>query len=272
MKWLAALLVFLLHAPAWATWSIVAADLETRQVAIASATCLPQATFKRLSAKGLMDVQAIVVPGVGAAVAQAEVDVTGESQRLIFDELSKGTSPRRIIELLKEQDRFETRQFAIVDLQGRHLASTGHDNQPVAVHLHERVVGTPFVFSIQGNILASDEVVYQAARAFREGKGTLAARVMRAMEAADAEGGDRRCTCAKPPETGATADCTLKTAHVAYLLVAKPSDKSGESYNDGEYFLFLNVTDENIEPHENANPVKTLRMRYDAWARSHAER
>ncbi len=270
MRWLTALLLMLSHSTAWATWSIVAADLDTREVAIASATCLPQATFKQLSAKGLMDVQAIVVPGVGAAIAQAEVDVTRENQRLIFDELSKGTSPRRILELLKEKDRFETRQFAIVDLKGRHAASTSEENQAVAVDLHERVAGTPFVFSIQGNILASDEVVYQAARAFRESKGTLVERVMRAMEAADAQGGDRRCTCATPPATAATADCTSKTAHVAYLLVAMPSDKSGESYNDGEYFLFLDVHDENIEPHEDANPVKTLRLRYDAWVKSHA--
>jgi len=272
MKCLVALLIVLSHSTAWATWSIVAADVETREVAIASATCLPQATFKQLSAKGLMDVQAIVVPGIGAAVAQAEVDVTRENQRLIFDELSRETPPRDIIELLREKDRFESRQFAIVDLKGRHAASTGERNQPVAVDLHERVAGTPFVFSIQGNILASDEVVYQAARAFRESKGTLVERVMRAMEVADAQGGDRRCTCSTPPATAATADCTSKTAHVAYLLVAKPSDKSGEGDNDGDYFLLLDVTDENIEPHEDANPVKTLRRRYDAWIRSRANR
>ena len=91
------------------------------------------------------------------------------------------------------------------------------------------------------------------------------------MEAADMQGGDRRCTCATPPMTAASAECESKTAHVAYLLIAKPDDESGESYNDGKYFLFLNVTDENIEPHENANPVKTLRMRYDAWVKSHPE-
>ena len=270
MKWLIVLLLVLCQSQAWATWSIVAADVETREVAIASATCLQQATFQRLSSKGLMDVQAIVVPGVGAAIAQAEVDVTRENQGLIFSELSQGTSPRRILELLQEKERFATRQFAIVDLKGRHAASTGDQNQAVAVDLHERVAGTPFVFSIQGNILASDEVVYQAARAFREGKGTLVERVMRAMEAADAQGGDRRCTCATPPATVATAECMSKTAHVAYLLVAKPDDASGKSYNDGEYFLFLNVTDENIEPHEDANPVKTLRLRYDAWVKSQA--
>ena len=39
----------------------------------------------------------------------------------------------------------------------------------------------------------------------------------------------------------------------------------GESFNDGDYRMFIDVTDQNIEAHENANPVITLRMRYDAW-------
>ncbi|MBA3312434.1 MAG: DUF1028 domain-containing protein [Planctomycetota bacterium] len=252
------------HSTAFATWSIVAADLKTRQVVVASATCLPRATFERLSAKGLMDIQAIVVPGVGVAVAQAEVDTTRTTQKLIFAELSKGTPPSEILELLRQEERFDTRQFGIVDLRGRHAASTGEKAQTAAVDMHERIAVTDLVFSIQGNILASDDVVYQAARAFREGNGDLVERTMRAMEAADREGGDRRCTCATPPKTAATADCTHKTAHVAYLLVANVDDASGESYNDGEYTLFIDVNDQNIEPHENANPVKTLRMRYDA--------
>jgi hypothetical protein len=32
--------------------------------------------------------------------------------------------------------------------------------------------------------------------------------------------------------------------------------------------MFIDVTDANITPAENANPVKTLRMRYDAWKKS----
>ena len=34
--------------------------------------------------------------------------------------------------------------------------------------------------------------------------------------------------------------------------------------------LYLNVTDQDIQPSENANPVVTLRMRYDAWKRGGA--
>ena len=39
----------------------------------------------------------------------------------------------------------------------------------------------------------------------------------------------------------------------------------GDSFNDGDYDMYINVTDDDIQRHENANPVITLRMRYDAW-------
>ena len=38
-----------------------------------------------------------------------------------------------------------------------------------------------------------------------------------------------------------------------------------KTLNDGDWSMYISVTDQDIEPHENGNPVKTLRMRYDAW-------
>ena len=102
-----------------------------------------------------------------------------------------------------------------------------------------------------------------AVAAFKGTGGTMADRVMAAMEAADAQGGDRRCTCESEPVL--EVPCDGKTSHVAYILVANADDTEGESFNDGQYSLFIDVTDENIQPGENANPVKTLRMRYDRW-------
>jgi len=264
--------LFLVPAVTEATWSIVAADLEAREVAIASATCVPQAAFREMGATGLPHVQAIVVPGVGVAAAQAAVDVTRESQRRIHGEIAKGAPPDEILDVLTADGASSERQFAIVDLRGRSAAFTGEETGTVALHMTDRVPGTRIVFSVQGNLLATDEVVYKAARAFREGDGGLAERMMRAMEAADAEGGDRRCTCAQEPKTAATAECVRKTAHVAYLLVAEPGDPAGESYNDGGYALILNVTDENIRAEEDASPVRTLRMRYDARKAGRAAR
>ena len=84
---------------------------------------------------------------------------------------------------------------------------------------------------------------------------------MAAMEAVDAQGGDSRCTCESEPLPNAA--CDGKTSHVAYILMAEKDDTNGSSFNDGVYSLYISATDEDIQPNENANPVKTLRMRYD---------
>ena len=262
--------VFLLASvtPAHATWSVIAVDQKTREVAIASATCVPQAAFAGFPAKGLMDVQAIVVPGKGVAAAQAGVDRTRKNQQMVFDEIGKGTDPARILEMLKEDPNIEVRQFAIVDLQGRMVGFSGQKNQPASLSRQQQVPGTAIYFSIQGNILASDEVVTAAMSAFVDAKGTLADRVMAAMESADARGGDKRCTCETKPLPAATAACESKTSHVAYVLQADPTDKNGAAFNDGQYAMYVAVTNDDILPTENANPVKTLRLRYEAWKKA----
>jgi hypothetical protein len=112
--------------------------------------------------------------------------------------------------------------------------------------------------------------------AFLGASGAMTDRVMAAMEAADASGGDSRCTCpALPAGSPAPAiPCDAKTAQVAYILMADRNDTNGESHNDGKYAMYLTVTQPEsggpnaIHEGENLNPVKTLRMRYDAWRRT----
>jgi len=250
-----------------ATWSVIAVDRATGRVVIASATCVPQGRFAGFPAAGLMDIQAVVVPGVGVAAAQAGVDNTRENQRLIHRELKAGTAPADIIAMLSSDPRMERRQFGIVDLQGRCAGFSGSENGAASLAVSDSVPGTGIVFSIQGNILASDDVVHDAVAAFKAdgpaGASELTDRVMAAMEAADRAGGDQRCTCSTEPVPD--APCAFRTSFVAYLLVADPDDPEGESYNDGDWSLYLNVTDENLRPGEDANPVVTLRARYDAW-------
>jgi len=247
-----------------ATWSVIAIDTRTGQVVIASATCVAQARFPGFPARDLMDIQAIVVPGVAVAAAQAGVDRTRANQELIYRELRAGTAPEEIIEMLSEDPDFESRQFGIVDLQGRCAGHSGSGNREASLAVADSVPDAGIYFSVQGNILASDDVVHLAVEAFKSESGTMADRVMAAMEAADAAGGDGRCTCESEPVLD-HVPCDGKTSHVAYILVANPDDPEGESFNDGEYSLYIDVTDENIEVGENANPVITLRMRYDRW-------
>ncbi len=261
-------LAILLAAPvsSFATWSVTALDQRTGQIVAASATCVAQAGFARMNATGLMDIQAIVVPGVGVAAAQAAVDRTRANQKLIYAELANGTDPARILELLQQDPAIDSRQFGILDMKGRHAGWSGSGNQASSLHEQGSVEGTGIWYSIQGNILMSDKVVHAAVAAFSRAGGELTDRVMAAMEAADAEGGDKRCTCDSEPKV--SAPCEGKTAHVAYIVRADKTNKNRESYNDGDYAMYISVTNEDIGPTENANPVKTLRARYDSWKKA----
>jgi uncharacterized Ntn-hydrolase superfamily protein len=265
-----ALTLTLLPSAAEATWSVIAVDRATRMVVIASATCV---TASGLAGRGgLKSIQAIVVPGVGIAAAQAAVDGSRRNQQLIFDELKKGTVPSDILLLLKADPAIEGRQFGIVDLQGRLAGFSGSRNGAASLDVQGQGPGTEIYYSFQGNILTSDAVVKDAVAAFLEASGALTDRVMAAMEAADAAGGDSRCSCDNPRNPAVAAPCTNKTSHVAYLLRAEAGDKAGPEYQTGEYSLFIDVTDQNILPSEDANPVKTLRMRYDAAKKGTAPR
>jgi uncharacterized Ntn-hydrolase superfamily protein len=195
---------------------------------------------------------AVVVPGKGVAACQAATDGTHQNQTIVFEELQKGTDPRQIIDLLSQDPAFQSKQYGILDLEGRVAAHTGLNNGFVAEDMHGQVPNA----------------------------GALTDRVMAAMEAADASGGDARCTC--PPASAGTSaiPCTTKTAHVAYILMAEPTDTNGDSHSNGKYALYLTVSQPDPVPPgaaftthgpnqikigENLNPVKTLRMRYDVW-------
>jgi len=264
---IAAAVSLLVPSTAFATWSVIAVDLSTGRVVIASATCVDRDDMF------LRGVQAVVVPGKGVAACQAGVDNTHANQMLVFAELQKGTDPARIIELLSADPAFQSRQFGILDLKGRSAGHSGLSNGYVTQDIQGRVPGTQIYYSIQGNILRPGEVVPNAVKAFLANTGSLTDRVMAAMDVADASGGDSRCTCPPPPADGSAPPiaCEGKTAHVAYILMAEKNDPNGESHNDGKYAMYITVNQpaqggpNAIKPGENLNPVKTLRMRYDAW-------
>ncbi len=265
----AALLVALPRA-AHATWSVIAVDLATGRVVIASATCVNN------NDAFLMGVQAVIVPGKGVAACQAGVDGTHANQMLVFTELQKGTDPARIIEMLSADPAFQSRQFGILDLQGRGAGHSGLTNGYVSQDVQGRVPGTQIYYSIQGNILRPGEVIPNAERAFLHTTGSLTDRVMAALEIADQYGGDSRCTCPPLPADGAKPliPCEGRTSYVAYILMSEKTDTNGDSHNNGKYAMYLTVTQPEqggpnaIRAGENLNPVKTLRARYDRWRKS----
>jgi uncharacterized Ntn-hydrolase superfamily protein len=265
--------------PAFATWSVVAVDAKTGQVIIASSTCVRQQGFperKPNGARDLMDVQAVIVPGIGVAACQAGVDNTRENQMLVYREIQKGTLPADIIEMLKKDPNVERRQFGIVSIpngktitaQNNRAGFNGTGNSRSSLYFGGQV--GDFFYQVQGNTLLGDQVVYQAALAFTRAKGTLADHVMAAMEAADANGGDHRCNCGN--NAAPNFPCDNKTSHVAYIAIANKDDVIGSTHNDGKYYAYIAVGDNDLKKGESANPVKTLRMRYNAWVKAGSKR
>ena len=102
--------VAILAAPARATWSILAVDTATGEIAMGSATCLSQ-----------VDVEAItpvLLVGKGGGFVQAGISL--DDRQIIWDQLKIGTAPADILALIAQADpQFSLRQIAIVDLEGR---------------------------------------------------------------------------------------------------------------------------------------------------------
>src|SRR5688500_16756085 len=136
----------LLPSTAFATWSVLAVDRTTGRVVMGAASCVDTADDTMKTAI------AVVVPGKGIATCQAAADGTRQNQMLVFDALQKGADPKDIIELLSRDPSFQSRQFGILDLQGRAAAHTGLQNGYVAQHMSGQVPGTEIFYAIQANI------------------------------------------------------------------------------------------------------------------------
>lgn len=121
---------------AHATWSVVALNRATGRMVVSSATCVSQTALRGFPSSGLMDVQAIIAPGFGVAAAQAGVDRTRANQSLIHGELRKGTHPSEILAQLMTDPGIQTRQFGIIDLQGRAAGFSGARNLAASLSVY----------------------------------------------------------------------------------------------------------------------------------------
>jgi uncharacterized Ntn-hydrolase superfamily protein len=130
--------------------------------------------------------------GVGAAATQAVVDVSYGPQALAL--LRQGLSPDDVVKRVWESDpdpkptdwtKFG-RQFAVIDAKGNVAAYTGPKADAWAGHRLGKFC------TAQGNILASDSVVSSMVNAFEHTEGHLSLRLMAALEAGQAAGGDKR--------------------------------------------------------------------------------
>jgi len=123
--------------------------------------------------------------GVGAVATQSFVDPSYGPLGLAL--LRAGRSaPEALAGLLAADEGRDVRQVAMIDAQGRVAAHTGRK----CIAEAGQVVGRGY--SVQANLMASAAVWPAMARAFEAAKGDLADRMLAALEAAEAAGGDIR--------------------------------------------------------------------------------
>lgn len=252
----------LLAARADATWSIIIVDSATREVGVGSATCL---TSEDLEA-GVP----VVLVGIGGGAAQSSGDVTGANRRIIWDDLLAGVDPALILANLQYPGSLhQSRQYGIVDAYNRAVTFSGSLNGAYAGG-KTGTFGT-MTYAIQGNVLTGQPVVDMAEAALLNTPGAMPEKLMAAMEAAAAMGGDGRCSCStrNPTMCGSPPPSFTKSAHVGFVIVARRGDSDGDctaaGCASGVYYMNLNVP---FQPTTAPDPVVQLRGQFDGWRAS----
>jgi uncharacterized Ntn-hydrolase superfamily protein len=130
--------------------------------------------------------------GVGMAATQAIVDVSYGPKAIAL--LRAGMAPPAIIKAIWDSDpdprpdnwTKQGRQFAVIDAKGNTAVFTGPKATEWAGHNQGKFC------TAQGNILAGEAVVAGMVKAFEETTGHLSMRLMAALDAGQAAGGDKR--------------------------------------------------------------------------------
>ena len=122
---------------------------------------------------------------VGAIATQAETIVLYGTNGLKL--LKMGFSPQTALEtMLKEDSDRESRQVIIIDREGRSVAFTGRETSDWKGHF----IGKDYV--VAGNMLVGNSVIDAMAEAFESSEGELSEKLMKALEAGQKAGGDKR--------------------------------------------------------------------------------
>ncbi len=123
--------------------------------------------------------------GIGAVATQAYHDLRYGAEGL--GALRRGRTAEEVVgELTVDDPESVFRQLGVVDASGRAATFTGAQCTPWAGGRHGDS------WAVQGNILAGPHVVEAVAAAYGEAIGTFAERLVTALLAGDAAGGDRR--------------------------------------------------------------------------------
>src|SRR5215472_2558978 len=206
------------------TYSIVARDSQTGQLGVAV-----QSHWFSVGS---------VVPwaesGIGAVATQSFVDPSYGHLGLQLMRAGR-SAPDALKGLLAADSNREVRQVAMIDAQGHVAAHTGTKNIQAAGHK----VGKDY--SVQANLMTNDRVWPEMSKAFEEAKGDLAERMLAALDAAQAAGGD------------------IRGRQSAALIIVAPKS-SGRSWEDRIFDLRV---EDSPEPLVELRRLVTLQRAYN---------
>ena len=156
------------------TFSVLARDPVDGRLGIAVSSCIlavGRAVPAARAGVGVVAVQARSRRGLGTS---------------LIGGLAEGATPQELVRRAAHAAEDADRQIAVLDASGRVAADTGQGSFPVSGHL------TGEGFSVQGNMLASDDVLPAMAQAVSATGGDLADRLLAALTAGQDAGGDLR--------------------------------------------------------------------------------
>ena len=231
------------------TFSIVAVDPATGEVGAAGASCVDGVG----DLGGLIDIISGIIPGRGGINSQAYVCIPNVNLQNGLARMEAGDSPGEIISWLFANDTFpcgsggpfddpQFRQYGIADLDPvtgdpQTAGFTGSS----ADDYKDDIQGA--TYSVQGNILLNATVLENMEANFNSTSGTLADKLMAAMQGANFAGADARCLARGTSSTS------------AFLQVYRADDTPGNPY------LRLNVE----EMPFGEEPIDSLQALYDGF-------
>ncbi len=219
------------------TFSIVAVDTLTGEVGSAGASCIDQTAIAG-GARIISD----VIPGRGAIHTQSYWHAT--NQQNAHNRMLEGLSPQQIIDWLVANDvqnQAAKRQYGIVDFDADGSPRAASFTGEQCMNWKGHRVGKNY--AIQGNILLNQGIVDSIEARFLHTGGSLADKLMAALQGAKVPGADSRCL-----NQGVSSLS-------AFIRMAKATNSPDSLYLD------LNVP----QVPYGTEPIDSLQSLYDNW-------
>jgi uncharacterized Ntn-hydrolase superfamily protein len=201
-----------LYTKAQDTFSIVGVDTITGEVGSAGASCVDLIAFGITDPSFLGD----LIPGKGAINTQASYLATNQTNART--RMNLGDTPSQIISWLQINDAGgnpSVRQYGIAAIVSGSPMTAGHTGTN-CLNYKNHIAGKNYC--IQGNILLGQQILDSMEAKFRNTPGTLACKLMAALQGAKVAGADTRCA----PNNSSSL--------FAFLKVSKPGDTYGNPY------------------------------------------